>query len=171
MGLNIDVFTEYFQKYGALTIFIIVFLEYMNIPGFPAGVIMPLTGIWTYQGGINFFYAFFLSILAGLLGSWVLYYIGRFGGVILLNKYMIKFPKQKEKIDKIIERIRKYGYWGVFVGKLIPVARTLVSLPAGALRLNFLKYSFASTVGIAVWNFCFIGAGYLFGEPVIRFLS
>lgn len=171
MGLNIDAFTEFFHQYGAITIFVVVFLEYMNLPGFPAGVIMPLTGIWTYQGGINFFYAYALSILAGLCGSWVLYFIGKFGGELILKKYMTKFPKQKAKLEKIIERIRRNGYWGVFVGKLIPVARTLVSLPAGALNLNFVKYSVSSCFGIAIWNFCFIGAGFLFGEPVIKLLS
>lgn len=171
MNFNIDVFTGYFEKYGAITIFIVVFLEYLNMPGFPAGVIMPLAGIWTYQGGINFFYAYALSILAGLIGSWVLYWIGKLGGQLVLNKYISKFPKHKKRLDKLIDSIEKKGYWGVFVGKLIPVARTLVSLPAGALNLNFTKYTVASVFGIAIWNLCLIGAGYLFGEPVINFLS
>ena len=171
MEFNIEIFTNYFTKYGAITIFIVVFLEYLNLPGFPAGVIMPLAGIWTYQGGINFFYAYALSILAGLCGSWVLYLIGKYGGMLVINKYIKRFPKHKEKLEKIIASIEKKGYLGVFIGKLIPVARTLVSLPAGALKLNFAKYTVASGLGIAIWNFCLIGAGYIFGQPVINYLS
>lgn len=171
MEFNIDVFTDYLSKYGVITIFIVVFLEYLNLPGFPAGVIMPLSGIWIYQGGINFFFAYAISILAGLCGSWVLYLIGFYGGTLVLTKYTKRFPRHKERIEKIIGSIERKGYWGVFIGKLIPVARTLVSIPAGVLKLNFYKYSLASTAGIAIWNFCLIGAGYLFGEPVINFLS
>lgn len=171
MEFNIDVFTDYLSKYGVITIFVVVFLEYLNLPGFPAGVIMPLSGIWFYQGGINFFFAYVVSILAGLCGSWVLYLIGFYGGTLVITKYTSKFPKHKERIEKVIKSIERKGYWGVFIGKLIPVARTLVSLPAGVLRLNFYKYTFASGVGIAIWNFVLIGAGYLFGQPVINYLS
>ena len=48
--MNIQILTDYFIQYGAFFIFLIVFLEYLNLPGFPAGVIMPLAGIWAAKG-------------------------------------------------------------------------------------------------------------------------
>ena len=111
MEFNIDVFTDYLAKYGVITIFIVVFLEYLNLPGFPAGVIMPLSGIWIYQGGINFFFAYVVSILAGLCGSWVLYLIGFYGGSLVITKYTNRFPKHKERIEKVIHSIERKAIW------------------------------------------------------------
>ena len=70
--MDISVLNQYFTQYGAIVVFVIVLLEYMNLPGFPAGVIMPLAGIWASRGGINFLTAILLSVLAGLTGSLIL---------------------------------------------------------------------------------------------------
>ena len=48
--MSIEMITGYFENYGAIAIFVIVLLEYLNLPGFPAGVIMPLAGIWAANG-------------------------------------------------------------------------------------------------------------------------
>ena len=52
--MSIQTITNYFIQYGAFFIYLIVLLEYMNLPGFPAGVIMPLAGIWAAKGAISF---------------------------------------------------------------------------------------------------------------------
>ena len=54
--MDLAALTLYFTKYGAIAIFIIVFLEYLNLPGFPAGIIMPLAGIMAARGNIHFFW-------------------------------------------------------------------------------------------------------------------
>lgn len=164
--MDIQTLTDYFVQYGSIVIFIIVLLEYMNMPGFPSGVIMPLAGIWASQGNIGFLPALFLSVLAGLCGSWILYFVGRYGGEIVLQKYIKRFPKHEAVINRTIERIKNKGYIGLFVGKLIPVLRTVISIPAGVLKISFYGYTIASTLGILVWNLVFVGAGYIFGETV-----
>ncbi len=98
--MGVQELTQYFTQYGAIFIFLIVLLEYMNLPGFPAGVIMPLAGIWAARGSINFLIVLVLSVAAGLLGSWILYFLGRFGGEKFFDFYVKKFPKQKEMIEK-----------------------------------------------------------------------
>ena len=52
--MSIQELTLYFTQYGAFFVFLIVLLEYLNLPGFPAGVIMPLAGIWASRGQIHF---------------------------------------------------------------------------------------------------------------------
>ena len=47
--MDVQMLTQYFLRYGAVFIFVIILLEYMNLPGFPAGIIMPLAGIWADQ--------------------------------------------------------------------------------------------------------------------------
>ena len=166
--MNIQTLTQYFLEYGAFFIYLIVLLEYLNLPGFPAGVIMPLSGIWASQGEISFFMVMILTVAAGLTGSWALYFLGRAGGEKVLGFYFRKFPKQKPVIEGKIAMLREKGCIGVFVSKLLPMVRTLISIPAGMVKMDFIKYTISSTLGIFLWNLVFVGAGYFFGEAAIR---
>ena len=149
----------------------IVFLEYLNLPGFPAGIIMPLSGIMAAKGTIHFFWVMTVSLAAGLLGSLVLYALGRKGGEVFLNAYTRRFPRQKEVLEKNLEWIRQKGCMGVFVGKLLPMVRTIVSIPAGVVKMDLMKYTVSSACGILIWNFAFIGAGYVLGDQVFQLLG
>ena len=169
--MDIHELTQYFLQYGAFFIYLIVLLEYMNLPGFPAGVIMPLSGIWAAQGEISFPVVMILTVAAGLTGSWLLYLLGRFGGNKLLGFYFRKFPKHRPVIEEKMEFLREKGSIGVFVSKLLPMVRTLISIPAGMVKMDFVKYTVSSLCGIFLWNLGFVGAGYFFGEAAIRFLS
>lgn len=169
--MDIQTLTQYFLQYGAVFIFAVILLEYLNLPGFPAGVIMPLAGIWAAKGEISFIATMVLALAAGLTGSWILYGLGRFGGHVLLERYLKRFPKQKPVIDKNFRLLEKKGAWGIFISKLIPMIRTVISIPAGVIRMNFVTYSISSAFGIFVWNFVLIGAGYLLGERAIQMFS
>lgn len=169
--MDLTTITMYFTKYGAIAIFIIVLLEYMNLPGFPAGIIMPLSGIMAAKGNINFFWVMVITVSAGLVGSLILYFLGLKGGTIFLNAYLKKFPKQRETIEKNLEWVRQKGCIGVFVAKLLPMIRTIVSIPAGVLKMNLGKYVISSTLGIFVWNLVFVGAGYVLGDQVFAILG
>lgn len=163
--------TDYFAQYGLIFLFVIILLEYMNLPGFPAGIIMPAAGIVISKSDMNFFVAIFVSVIAGLLGSWVLYCIGRFGGDIILRKYLNKFPSHEGFINKKIEYLREKGYMEILISKLIPMARTVIAIPAGVLKLNFIKYSAYSALGILIWNTALISSGYFLGEKILHFFG
>lgn len=169
--MGLETITFYFTQYGAVAIFVIVLLEYMNLPGFPAGIIMPLSGIWAAKGNINFPMVMVITLAAGVLGSWILYFFGRTGGTLLLEKYLQKFPKHREAIDKNFEIIRQKGCFGIFISKLIPMIRTLVSIPAGVLKIDFIKYTISSALGVFVWNLVFVGAGYFLGDAVFAYFN
>lgn len=169
--MTIEIITEYFTRYGAIAIFVIVLLEYMNLPGFPAGVIMPLAGIWAAKGNINFIIALLITILAGLTGSMILYYMGYKGGDLFLEKYLNKFPKQRPVIEEKLKWVREKGSMGIFVSKLIPMIRTLISIPAGVSKMRLFPYIVSSTLGILVWNLVFVGAGYWCGDAIFQYLG
>ncbi len=162
---------NYLSQYGVIFIFIIVFLEYLNLPGLPAGIIMPLAGLCVSRGEMNFLLVLVLSVIAGLIGSSVLYFLGFYGGNFLLEKYTNKFPKQKKYIDEKLEYLRSKGYIGIFISRLIPVARTIIAIPAGLLKMNFFKYTVYSAMGIFIWNATFISAGYILGEGIFKYIS
>ncbi len=164
--MSVQALTQYFTQYGAIFVFVIVLLEYLNLPGFPAGVIMPLAGIWAAKGAISFPMVMVISVAAGLIGSWILYFLGRLGGDAFFRFYIRKFPKQRNLIERNMEALRKRGAIGVFLGKLVPMIRTLISIPAGMISMEFGRYTVSSALGVLVWNTVFIGAGYFMGDAV-----
>lgn len=165
-----EVIMEYFARYGGIGIFVIVLLEYLNLPGFPAGVIMPLAGIWAAKGQIHFIPALIITVAAGLTGSLILYWLGYKGGELFLQKYLNKFPKQRPMIEEKLFWVKEKGSVGIFISKLIPMIRTLISIPAGGAKMNLAKYTVSSALGIFVWNLFFVGAGYFLGDVVISYL-
>lgn len=168
--MSITSIAGYFSDYGLIAVFVIVFLEYLNLPGFPAGIIMPLAGIMAASSRKGFLLTILVSTLAGVLGSILLYFLGRFGGEAFARLVHKRFPKQESKVKECEEWLRGKGYVGVFVAKLIPAVRTLVSIPAGAIRLNFYKYVLWSTLGVVIWNTVFVGMGYFMGEGALSLL-
>lgn len=137
--MDISSLNNYFELYGGMAIFIVVLLEYMNLPGFPAGIIMPLAGIYAAHGGISLLAAIAISVLAGEVGSWILYFLGMYGGNAFLKMYLNRFPKHKPAIERTFDLIRRNGFYGIFISKLIPMVRTLISIPAGVLKNGVYK--------------------------------
>ncbi len=169
--MELEEIMQYFVAYGPIAIYVIVLLEYLNLPGFPAGVIMPLAGIWAARGEIGFPVTLLITVAAGLTGSIILYGLGRGGGEAFLQKYYHRFPQHRELMEEKMEYLRSKGSIGIFISKLIPMVRTLISIPAGMIKMNFRSYVISSTLGVAAWNLVFVGVGYLFGDAVFSILS
>jgi membrane protein DedA with SNARE-associated domain len=163
--------TEYFSRYGLLTIFVVVLLENMNLPGFPSGVIMPFSGMMAARGDVSFPLVLLVTCAAGLCGSVILYVLGWKGGGRFLAAYQKRFPKQSAAIDKHIAWLRARGCGAVFTAKLLPVVRTIISIPAGTIRLDMGKYLISSLAGIFIWNLALTGAGYCLGIKAIQLLG
>ena len=89
----------------------------------------------------------------------------------MIGFYFKKFPKQKPLIEEKMQMLREKGCTGVFVCKLLPAVRTIISIPAGMVQMDFVKYTVSSVLGIFLWNLAFVGAGYFFGEAAVRVLS
>ena len=81
------------------------------------------------------------------------------------------FPGQRPRIEKYLEMLRKKGAMSVFISKLIPVARTIISIPAGAVKMDFLLYTISSAGGILIWNFVLVGAGYWAGDAALKWFA
>lgn len=109
--MNLTALTQYFTEYGIIAIFVIILLEYLNLPGFPAGVIMPLAGVMAAKGNISFSMVMFVTTAAGLTGSLALYLLGSKGGELFLTAYLKRFPKHREGIDKTWNGSVKREQW------------------------------------------------------------
>lgn len=152
---------DYILKYGIPFLFLIVYLEYLNLPALPAAVVFPAIGVMAAHDGYNLFGVFLISLAAGILGSLTLYLIGYYVGNAIIRWIRKKFPKSGKYIDKIIYYSEKYGNKGVFICRLLPGVRTIVSLVSGALREEVIDFVLYSALGIAIWNFVFIFGGYI----------
>lgn len=160
--MTVEQFLALFQQYGLIVLFVIFFLEYMNLPGFPAGVIMPAAGVLVSQSQLSLVAAIVISVAAGVLGSAVIYGLCYLGGAPLAHKFALKHQKVKSFADKCEAYIHQHGGWGLALCRLIPVLRTIVSIPAGLLRVPPKKFFGWSALGILGWNSALISFGYAF---------
>ena len=163
-NLDINTILNYLNQHGIIFLFVIVFLEYLNLPGLPAGIIMPAAGILIARGSMNVWSAVIISVIAGLAGSLVLYIIGYYFGKPFLDKISSKYEKTKKPIAKLYYYLNRYGNLGVFIVRLIPVARTIISVVAGTTKLNIIPFLLYSAAGIFLWNSAFLFFGYAFGN-------
>jgi membrane protein DedA with SNARE-associated domain len=117
--------------------------------------------------------AFLALALAGTLGYFVGaligWAIGRYGGRRLLERRGRWFHVTPERLDRAEHWFAKWGNFGVFVGRITPVVRSFVSIPAGVFQLPLAPYSLFTVVGSAVWAFSIAGAGYGLGRSYERF--
>lgn len=169
--MELNTVFQYLSHYGIAFIFIIIFLEYLNMPGLAAAIVMPVVGIWCSQSNINLILVIFVSSIAGVIASCILYFLGLYFGDFFINKYLSKYPKQKQFIEEKVKYIREKGNKGVFISRFIPAIRTLISMPAGLLKLNFAKFITYSFVAIIIYNGAFISAGYFLGYGVFKIIG
>mgnify|MGYP000200367422 FL=1 len=158
------------QVYGAIGWPGVVFLmavESAAIP-FPSELIMPLAGWLLIQakGGSGWWVllAGFYGGIGNLLGSWVAYWISMKGGRPLLLKYGKYVLMSKDEVDKAEIWFKKYGEWAVFIGRLLPVVRTFISIPAGLARMNLWRFSLYTFAGSFIWSLGLAYGGFLLGE-------
>ena len=97
----------------------------------------------------------------GAIGGWAL---GLYGGRPYLERHGRWLHLDEEKLDRAERWFERWEGWAVFLGRLTPVIRSFVSIPAGVLEAPFVRYTILTFAGSAIWCFAFAGAGYLAGE-------
>ena len=159
-SLVFDQFLDLFAKYGLIFVAVVCFCEYLNLPGFPAGIVMPALGVLAHQSELNIFVAITISIVSGLAASLLLYAVARWGGKPIIHKLCGKSEKLQQVVARSEAWLARRCVQALVISRLIPVARTIISVPAGLLAIPVDVYTLWSAVGIAVWNVVFIFAGY-----------
>jgi len=162
-GLDVEAILHYLSQYGGYFLFLVMFLEHLNVPGTPAGIIMPAVGMLISKGYMPFTNAIIISLIASVLGSITLYLIGYYFGYSLLDWLARRSERTKRTMEKLFAFSERNGNKSVLLVRFVPVARTLISLVAGVARLKIKGFVLYSTVGIFIWNLALITFGYFLG--------
>ena len=163
-------FFSLFHQYGLILVCAVIFCEYMNLPGFPAGVIMPSIGVLIAQSELSLLLTIVLSVICGIGGSLVIYALCYWGGEPIMEKVFGKSAKFQSFVKRCHEYIDAQHGRGLALCRIIPVLRTIVSIPAGLIRMPVRWFIGWSALGIAVWNTALISFGYFFSEKILSML-
>ena len=153
-------------EWGYSGVFLLMALESTVFP-LPSEVIVPPAAYWAEQGHLSFWGGVLASTLGSWFGSSLSYaFAARLGRPMIL-KYGKYFFVPEKKWLLAEGWILRYSAVGVFFARLLPVVRHLVSLPAGAARMNFRVFSAMTLLGSFVWSvvLAWFGARVLGGEP------
>lgn len=148
---------------GYIGIFIVIGLEYACFP-IPSEVVLPFVGMSIPQTNLHFLPAFLISILAGLVGSYVCYLIGYYGGQPLLNRLSRSSSGVKKAMTTFNTWFTRYGRLAVLFSRVIPLTRTYISLFAGVHAMSLFEFSLYSLTGISLWNLILMSLGFYLGN-------
>lgn len=134
-------------------------------PPLPSEVILPLAGFTASRGELGLIAVIIWTTLGSLVGALALYALGAILGRDRLRAIVIKMPLIKvSDFDKTEKWFQKHETQTVFWGRMIPIFRSLISIPAGVERMPLAQFALYTTVGSLIWNSVLIVAGYLLGE-------
>ena len=149
------------SSHNTYIIFIIMFLESLNLTGIPSTIILPAIGILISLNNLSIIKILLLTIFASILGNIVFYFISyKFGSKIYDYLYN-KFPKLQKVFDKAMNMSNKYGTKICLFGRLIPSIRSWISLVAGIFKVKLRDFLLYSSIGIFIWDILLILVGYL----------
>jgi membrane protein DedA with SNARE-associated domain len=134
-------------------------------PPLPSEVILPLAGFTASRGNFTLFEAIFWTTLGSVVGAYALYALGAALGRRRMRAIVGRVPLvDLEDIDRVEAWFARHGYRAVFFGRMIPLFRSLISIPAGIERMPQGKFLLLTTAGSLIWNTIFVLAGFYLGE-------
>jgi membrane protein DedA with SNARE-associated domain len=147
----VEFITSFIAHLGYTGIFSLMILESALIP-IPSEIIMPFSGFLSSTTSLDPFLVILSGSLGNLVGSVLTYYLGIKAG----RKFILKYGKyillKKEHLELTENLFKRYGDRISFVGRLLPIIRTYVSLPAGIGKTSFTKFVIYTFAGSIVWN-------------------
>ncbi len=157
------------EQSGYLGIGFLMFLETV-FPPIPSEVIMPIAGVAAGQGKLHFGTVVVAGTAGAMLGNIFWYLAARALGVGRLQPLIARYGRwltvDWAEVQRAERWFARFGTFFVFIGRLLPTIRSLVSIPAGLLRMRFKSFLIASTIGTAMWTAILAGAGFQLQQNV-----
>lgn len=158
----IRVWFGWVEQWGYAGVFLLMAMESTVVP-VPSEIVMPPAAFWAAQGKMSFEGVILAGTLGSLLGSVVNYWVSQWIGLPVLQRYGKYFFISQDKLNLAHRWVSQFGTIGIFIARLLPVVRHLISIPAGILKMPFGRFSLATTLGAGIW----CGVLSWFGREVI----
>ncbi len=144
-------------------IFALMAMESSVIP-LPSELVMPPAGYLAHQGEMNIWVAILMGTLGSLAGAYANYFVSHWLGRPLVLKYGKYVGITEKKFAKVESFFLKHGEISTFIGRLLPVIRHLISIPAGIAGMNHLRFSLYTLAGAGLWCTILTWIGYFIGK-------
>jgi membrane protein DedA with SNARE-associated domain len=152
------------QALGEWGVGALVLLETV-FPPLPSEAILPLAGYLTQRGDLSLPLVVVTATLGAYLGALGLYALGAVLGMERAVRWLAKLPLlDRDDLEGAADWFHRHGRASIFFGRLIPGVRSLISLPAGAERMNLAGFSLFTVAGSGLWNGLLIGLGAALGQ-------
>ncbi|GAB6992441.1 undecaprenyl phosphate transporter UptA [Paenibacillus pini] len=130
----------------------------------PSEIVLAYGGFLVSSGHINYFGAVVFGTIGGVIAQLFVYWIGRYGGRPVLDKFGKYIFIKKKHIDYAEHWFTKYGTGVIFTARFIPVVRHAISIPAGMSKMNLGKFTLLTTLAVIPWSALFVYLGWMMGD-------
>ncbi|HAA4753145.1 TPA_asm: DedA family protein [Listeria monocytogenes] len=159
--------TSIMADFGYIGIFVLIMVENL-FPPIPSEIILTFGGFMTTVTSLNVVMVIIVATLGSVVGAIILYKVASYFGKERLTKIVLKYGRILRLKESDIERAEsfflKYGSWAVFLCRMIPLIRSLISIPAGMTKMKMSRFLILTTAGSLLWNTVLIGLGAVLGE-------
>ncbi|MER7416319.1 DedA family protein [Micromonospora peucetia] len=149
---------------GAIGVALLVALESI-VPPIPSEIVLAMAGYLASVGRFNVVLVGIAATVGSLAGALILYWLGAAAGEDRLKRWLDRLPLvDRDDLEKADRWFERHGRWAVLFGRMMPVVRSLISIPAGANRMPLPQFIAFTTLGSGIWNALFVGLGYTLGS-------
>lgn len=168
-----DWITTFIERTGYLGIPLLMLAENL-FPPIPSEVIMPLAGFTAARGELQLMLAVLAGVIGSVVGMSLWYLLGRWIGIERMKSFASRHGRwltlTPQDLDSAEAFFSRHCGKAVFIGRLVPAVRTLISVPAGMVEMSFSRFLLYSTLGTVLWTTLLAGAGYVL-EPQYRVVA
>ncbi|MCW2584016.1 MAG: DedA family protein [Klenkia sp.] len=158
------------QTLGPVGVGLTIFIETV-IPPIPSEVVLSAAGVLINDGRLSLVPVIVFATLGSVLGAAVLYQVGRSLGPRRSHLFLDRLPLVKTAdVDRTFEWFERHGRPAVFFGRMVPIVRSFVSVPAGVVAMPWAQFLAYTLAGSLIWNSLLIGLGVALGDVVNEYL-
>ncbi len=172
-----DWITRVMESLGYWGIVAIVALENL-FPPIPSELVLPFAGFLTTTGPMNAPGVVLAATLGSVLGALALYTVGAIVGrervYFIVRRYGRFLTVREDHVERAEDWFDRYGRWTVFFARMVPILRSIISIPAGLTRMPLLPFIAYTIAGTLIWNVLLVGAGVILGAAwpeIVRWID